>query len=421
MSIKSTEEVIMGSGTFNVKNYRKTAADYKGQNKESLFTQRSTFADFDPLKIAYRESCASKEHSDPTSVIIACDVTGSMGKIPYNLLKGGLGRVMESFMKDSSISNPQVMFAAVGDTECDQAPLQVTQFESDNRIQTQLKQLYLEGGGGGNNTESYQGIWYFAAYKTRLDSLVNGKKGLLFTMGDEMMPPVLKANHIRRFIDPDYKGLDITTGTLLQDLTKKYEVFHLVVQDTRTYTTYIGAEKVNSCWRGYLGERAILVPNHIEIPEKIISTVRALCELQVAQIDQAIQAKSEDADPLVMTLQDNMGKGLVKEGLFGQSASKAPGSSEVLKKDSDNIPHLFQCPISQATMREPVVAEDGHNYERESITQWFQNNNTSPMTNEIIGKLLIPNHDLRSEIEQWQEKQESQENQDTSVFKMANN
>lgn len=381
----------MGSGSFDTKTYSQNAAIYKKQEITSLFHQSDLSSDFNPVQITARESCASKEHPDPTSIIIACDVTGSMGKIPENLLKGGLGKIMESLLQIKAISNPQVMFAAIGDTDYDKAPLQVTQFESDNRIEAQLKNLYLEGGGGGNHIESYHTMWYFAARKTALDVWKEGKKGLLFTMGDEMIPTVLKADHIRKFIDKSYQGMDIATSQLFKDVSEKYEVFHLIVQDTTTYKN-IGAEKVNACWQQYLGERAILVPNYTDIPEKIISTVRSLCEL----------------NSLVVTSRhdDTRKETPVVENVMSQSLfTSVPGSSSAaLNSSSDNIPHLFICPISQDVMKVPVIAEDGYTYERENITTWLQKKNTSPMTNEIMGKLLISNYSLHSEIEQWKEK-----------------
>ena len=34
--------------------------------------------------------------------------------------------------------------------------------------------------------------------------------------------------------------------------------------------------------------------------------------------------------------------------------------------------HNFKCPISHEIMIEPVIAADGHNYEKENIELWFQ-------------------------------------------------
>ena len=38
------------------------------------------------------------------------------------------------------------------------------------------------------------------------------------------------------------------------------------------------------------------------------------------------------------------------------------------------------CPITQVFMEDPVIAQDGHTYERLAITEWLRNNRTSPMT-----------------------------------------
>jgi hypothetical protein len=49
-------------------------------------------------------------------------------------------------------------------------------------------------------------------------------------------------------------------------------------------------------------------------------------------------------------------------------------------------------------MTDPVIAQDGHTYERSAILDWFKNNDTSPMTREKIGKVLLTNHAMRSEL-----------------------
>jgi len=65
----------------------------------------------------------------------------------------------------------------------------------------------------------------------------------------------------------------------------------------------------------------------------------------------------------------------------------------------------FNCPISLSPMRDPVVASDGHSYERAAITRWFARGGgaapRSPCTNLPLDCRLVPNHALRSAIDEW--------------------
>ncbi|KAL5268184.1 hypothetical protein ACHWQZ_G002143 [Mnemiopsis leidyi] len=59
-----------------------------------------------------------------------------------------------------------------------------------------------------------------------------------------------------------------------------------------------------------------------------------------------------------------------------------------------------RCPITQEIMRDPVLAPDTHNYEREAITRYLNTNPISPMTRQPMdAEQLIPNRELRLEIE----------------------
>ena len=50
-------------------------------------------------------------------------------------------------------------------------------------------------------------------------------------------------------------------------------------------------------------------------------------------------------------------------------------------------------------MKEPVVAADGHTYERSAIETWLAENATSPITREpISSNMLIPNFSIKSQI-----------------------
>jgi len=62
-----------------------------------------------------------------------------------------------------------------------------------------------------------------------------------------------------------------------------------------------------------------------------------------------------------------------------------------IENDIEDINPLFLCPISREIMKEPVLAADGHTYDKENIEEWFKRSSKSPMTNEKIDKYLTPN------------------------------
>ena len=63
------------------------------------------------------------------------------------------------------------------------------------------------------------------------------------------------------------------------------------------------------------------------------------------------------------------------------------------------VPDEFVCPITLELMTDPVLAEDGHTYERSAITDWFANGNgLSPKTQAEMGQVVTPNYSLRALI-----------------------
>ncbi|UJR37737.1 hypothetical protein I4U23_030432 [Adineta vaga] len=62
------------------------------------------------------------------------------------------------------------------------------------------------------------------------------------------------------------------------------------------------------------------------------------------------------------------------------------------------------CPITFTLFREPVVAKDGHTYERTAIIEWIQRNGTSPFTREPITiEGLCPNYAMKNLVEAFRE------------------
>ena len=67
-------------------------------------------------------------------------------------------------------------------------------------------------------------------------------------------------------------------------------------------------------------------------------------------------------------------------------------------------PDDYLCPITQELMSDPVLAADGHAYERQAILQWIERKATSPMTGEALTTPQVtPIHILRRQILEWKE------------------
>lgn len=183
------------------------------------------------IKGQKRECCTSAEHPVITPIVVAMDVTRSRGddaKVIFGKLPMMIGQIN---MKNYA-PHPEVSFAAIGDASCgDQAPIQVGQFESDNRLDEVLKAIWLEEGGGGTGQESYELMAYYYAYHAVIDGLKNGRKGVFFFLGDEGFYPAVKADQIRTFIGDNVKK-DIPSGKVFADLQKKFEVFFIFPSQT---------------------------------------------------------------------------------------------------------------------------------------------------------------------------------------------
>jgi hypothetical protein len=164
------------------------------------------------------------------------------------------------------------MVMAIGDAFCDRAPLQVSQFETDIRIAEQLKSLYIEEGGGGNAFESYDLPWYFAGRRTSIDCFEKrGKKGYIFTMGDEPPPPQGLASSQLNGIFGGGEQADYTSADMLALAQEKYNVFHVIIEQgsyARTRPT-----EVKNAWQKLLGKKAISLSDANYMTEVILSVM----------------------------------------------------------------------------------------------------------------------------------------------------
>lgn len=160
---------------------------------------------------------------------------------------------------------------AIGDMDFDDAPVQATQFEADPvTIGKQIEELYLERGGGGNDHESYLGPLYFATERTDCDAFKEGRKGFLFTVGDEEPQRVLTGRMLARFFGAQSLG-EITAAQMITRVSENWHYFHIIVDEGDYASSRPG--KVHDAWAKLLGQRLIHLKDHKKMAEVIVSTI----------------------------------------------------------------------------------------------------------------------------------------------------
>lgn len=264
----------MGGGGYSIsdRSVRAASKGYATKSIDELFETREhdwRQKGMDPKGAKYREARDSDEHPESVPIIFALDVTGSMLRIPHQMLKDGLPTMMGTIIQQG-VKDPQLMFMAIGDHECDSAPLQVGQFESsDELLDKWLTSVWLEGHGGGNEGESYLLVWYFASCHISTDHWVKRKKkGFLFTVGDEPTLKQLPGKALDEIMGPA-QNKSMTASELLAKAQETWYVYHFHVKEGSKGSWQ---ETIDE-WSQLLGPGLIVVDDHKDIPIKMAEII----------------------------------------------------------------------------------------------------------------------------------------------------
>ncbi len=277
----------MGGGSWDATTYQATTRSKIDSGRSFGYTSStysaprhtwSAHEDLDPKKVNgatsllsgqnVRESRDNDEHPTSTPVAVFFDETGSMGLVPRTL-QTKLTELFGLLLRKGYVEHPQIMMGAYGDARCDSVPLQVSQFESDNRIDDALDNIFLEGNGGGNGGESQALAWYFTAYHTATDAWEKRqKKGYAFFVGDEWTHEPT-ADEVSKYIGDGEPLGSLKRADLVKALLEKWEAYVFVIdnlsakgqQSVKKYTELFGADRV------------LVVENEEAIAETIALTI----------------------------------------------------------------------------------------------------------------------------------------------------
>lgn len=255
----------MSANTYATTNYGVSTTRALGDfNVQEVYRARTLDPMLNPKNVI-RECRDSDDHPHSLPIILALDVTGSMGHAA-TMCAAKLDEIMTELYKNNTDVEFCVM--GIGDLACDDAPLQVTQFESDVRILDQTTKIYFEGGGGGNGYESYTQAWYFGLYNCKLDCWERGERGIIITLGDEPLNPYLPHRELQRTLGGEIPA-DINTDSLYREACEKYEIYHIAITDESSYKWH--KDGIEGTWRPLLGDHLITAES-TQLPQ-IISVI----------------------------------------------------------------------------------------------------------------------------------------------------
>lgn len=240
----------MGYGNYSSAAHAALTSNRAHKARSEVFAQTQCHALMNPKGLKVRECRDSLDHPDSLGIVFALDVTGSMGDIPHLLAKQELPNMMK-LLSACNVTDPQLMFMAVGDATSDNASLQVGQFESTAELMDQwLTWSFLEGGGGGTGHESYELAFYIAAQHTDTDNWVKRKKkGYFFMTGDELPYPTVSRHQVEALIGEKLDE-DIPIEEVIAAAAESYHLFFLIPDQSRR-------QRCGARWKQLLGDHTI--------------------------------------------------------------------------------------------------------------------------------------------------------------------
>lgn len=239
---------------------------HDGYSAQDIFKSTKLSNELNPYNVI-RECRDSEEHPETLPVILGLDVTGSMGDGAAECAKK-LNDIMTSLF--GMVKDVEFMIMGIGDLAYDRSPIQISQFESDIRIAEQLDKVYFEAGGGGNRFESYTAAWYMGARHTELDCAKRGKKGIIITLGDERINPYLPCKELYD-VTGDKIQSDVETRELFCEVSEKFDVYHLSVNDPKT--SYLYDNGIDKSWLEYLDGQHYMVVTLDKLSQTIIDII----------------------------------------------------------------------------------------------------------------------------------------------------
>ena len=153
-------------------------------------------------------------------LVVAIDVTGSMQTWPAEIFDR-LPLVYQTLSKYRD--DIEICFAAIGDANSDNYPLQVNSFGKGVDLEAHLKALGAEGNGGGQGMETYE---LFAYFMLKHANVPNATSPNLIIFGDEGFYETIDPRQVKHYIG-DTLEKELASADVWKALQQKFNVHML--------------------------------------------------------------------------------------------------------------------------------------------------------------------------------------------------
>jgi len=262
--------------------------DRTTKTAEETFTAKGLDPAMNPYGVRVRESRASELSPHPRSIVLGIDGTVSHRDWPMRITRGSLTQLMGLLIDHGFLPNPQVLISMIRD-DMDEVPLEVGQFEVDEKIREDLERCFIKASGGAGSEgylhEAYLLLIWWVATHTACDCFEKeGRKGYLIIAGDEMSNARLGQDVVRRVTGETLEN-DLTFDEIIRMAEEKWKVIFFY-SHSNFYREH-EQTRVFEWWKSKLGHLAI----HLYDPEDLAvqtAIVTGLLDGSVISLDDGL-------------------------------------------------------------------------------------------------------------------------------------
>lgn len=212
-------------------------------------------------------------------LVIVCDVTGSMGTWPAVIFEK-LPYLDHEMRTEYLGEDAEVSYAATGDANGDRYPVQVRPFAHSTAQADRLKQLVIEGNGGGQLHETYE---LLALYYARLVSMPNALKPIIIFIGDEKPYPTIHPSQALAHLGIKLQD-EVSTADVFDELKGKFSVYFIHKPYGNSSVEHLDptSKEIYACWEKLVGADHICM---LAEAQRVVDVIFGILAAETGKVD----------------------------------------------------------------------------------------------------------------------------------------